>query len=92
MTNWKENKAKWLTCMPFQKIISEVKQVSLNIACWILTLGVDVLLDFKSGIMGTGNWKKKKKKEEEEEVQIMGEEREDIIIEERSLTEIQLCD
>ena len=92
MTNWKENKAKWLTCMPFQKIISAVKQVSLNIACWILTLGVDVLLDFKSGIMGTGNWKKKKKKEEEEEVQIMGEEREDIIIEERSLTEIQLCD
>ena len=92
MTNWKENKAKWLTCMPFQKIISEVKQVSLNIACWILTLGVDVLLDFKSGIMGTGNLKKKKKKEEEEEVQIMGEEREDIIIEERSLTEIQLCD
>ena len=75
--------------MPFQKTISEEKQVSLNIACWILTLGVDVLLDFKSGIMGTGNWKKKKKKEE---VQIMGEEREDIIIEERSLTEIQLCD
>ena len=89
MTNWKENKAKWSTCMPFQKTISEEKQVSLNIACWILTLGVDVLLDFKSGIMGTGNWKKKKKKEE---VQIMGEEREDIIIEERSLTEIQLCD
>lgn len=62
MTNWKENKAKWSTCMPFQKTISEEKQVSLNIACWILTLGVDVLLDFKSGIMGTGNWKKKKKR------------------------------
>lgn len=85
MTNWNENKAKLSTCMPFQKTISDEKQVSLNIACWIFTLGVDVLLGFKSGIMGTGNCKKKKCKS-------WGKEREDIIIEERSLTEIQLCD
>lgn len=65
MTNWNENKAKLSTCMPFQKLFLMKKHKFLNIACWIFTLGVDVLLGFKSGIMGTGNCKK--------EVQIMGE-------------------
>lgn len=84
MTNWNENKAKLSTYMPFQKTISDEKQVSLNIACWIFTLGVDVLFGLQIWYNGHRQLQKRSANH--------GGKKEDIIIEERSLTEIQLCD